>query len=248
MSDRTLPATTQLLIQPLEGEAQTTIVAGHSLTELGLQEMLASPSGMVPVLMSVAAALNELERWMNWVSFQSLTVQTVKRVTIVIALAPQGMPSSGLALVLMTVAVGLDGLERRANWGHPLRLAMPMVKRVKRTTVVVKHSVLIALGPPGMWSSGLAAVLMWVVLGLSWLEFEANWVSSLVLMVQPAALPLGHQLVAENLTAEVVPQVFGAMTWRVSPLAPVAMARQLMMLLFQQQVWRGGPVAPVLKV
>ena len=185
-SDRALTATSRSLIQPLEGGGRTTIVVGHSLTELVLTEMLASPSGMVPVLTSVAVALNELERWVNWVSFQSLTVQTVKRATIVIALAPQGMTSSGMALVLMTVAVGLDGLERRANWVPPLRLAMPMVKRVKRvkrTTVVVKHSALIAPGPPGMWSSGLAAVLTWVVLGLSWLEFEANWVSALVLTV-----------------------------------------------------------------
>ncbi|MEM1290477.1 MAG: hypothetical protein AAGH67_03215 [Cyanobacteria bacterium P01_H01_bin.162] len=179
-SDRALTATSRSLIQPLEGGERTTIVAGHSLTELVLTEMLASPSGMIPVLTSVAVALNELERWVNWVSFQSLTVQTVKRATIVIALAQQGMTSSGMALVLMTVAVGLDGLERRANWVPPLRLAMPMVKR---TTVVVKHSALIAPGPPGMWSSGLAAVLMWVVLGLSWLEFEANWVSALVLTV-----------------------------------------------------------------
>ena len=179
-SDRALTATSRSLIQPLEQGKRATIVAGHFLVESVLQGMLASPSGMFPVLMSVAAALNELERWVNWVSFQSLTVQTAKWATIVMVChsltvpAPQGMPLWGIALALMTVAVGLGGLERRANWGHPLMLVMPMVKLEKRTTVVAKHSVLIVPGPQGMFSSRLAAVLMWVVAGLSWLGFEAN--------------------------------------------------------------------------
>ena len=196
------------------------IVAGHSLAEPVLQEMLALPSGMLPMLMSVAAALNELERWVNWVSFQSLTVQTMKWATIVTAChsltvpAPQGMPSWGMALALIWMAVRLDGLERWANWGPPLMLVMPMVNLGKRTTVVTKHSVLIAPGPQGMLSSRLAAVLMWVVAGLSWLGFEANWLSSLGLKVQTAARSLGHRLVTKNLTAEVVPQVFEARTWR----------------------------------
>ena len=191
---------------------------------------------MIPVLMSVAAALNELERWVNWVRFQSLTVQTAKWATIVMIChsltvpAPQGIPSWGIAMKLMTGAVGLGGLERRANLGPPLMLAMPMVKLGKRTTVVAKHSVLIVPGPQGMLSSELAAVLMWVVAGLSWLGFEANWVSSLALTVQMAARSLGHRLVTENLTAEVVPQGFGAGTWRVLLLAPVPMVWQLMVL------------------
>ncbi|MEM7648942.1 MAG: hypothetical protein AAF283_07170 [Cyanobacteria bacterium P01_A01_bin.70] len=235
-SDRALTATTQSLSQPPERRERTMIVVGHSLAALVPQEMLASPSGMFPVLMSVAAALNELERWVNWVSFQSLTVQTAKWATIVMVChsltvpAPQGMPSWGIALALVTVAVGLGGLERRANWGPPLMLAMPMVKLGKRTTVVTKHSVLIAPGPQGMLSSRLAAVLMWVVAGLSWLGFEANWVSSLVLTVPMAARSLGHRLVAENPMAEVVPQVFEARTWRNSPFVPVTMAWQLMVL------------------
>ena len=185
------------------------------------------------MLMLVAAALNELEQWVNWVSFQSLMILMVKRATIVMVChsltvpAPQGMPSWG---TLMTEAVGLGGLERRANWGPPLMLAMPMVKLGKRTTVVAKHSVLIAPGPQGMLSSRLAAVLMWVVAGLSWLGFEANWVSSLALTVPMAAVPLGHWLVTENLTAEVVPQVFEARAWRDSPFVPVTMAWQLMVL------------------
>ena len=52
--------------------------------------------------------------------------------------------------------------------------------------------------------------------------------SSLVLTVQMAARSLGHRLVAENPMAEVVPQVFGAGTWRVLLLALVPMVWQLM--------------------
>ena len=95
--------------------------------------------------------------------------------------------------------------------------------------------------------AGWSAARMWVVAGLNWLEFEVNWVSFLVLMVQTAALLLGHRLMAENPTASVVPQETGSGMWRDSPLAPVMMARQLMLLL-QEQVWKGVRLASVLRV
>ena len=104
------------------------------------------------------------------------------------ALAPRGMPSLRMAVVPMAVAAALNELERWVNWGLPLALAMPMAKLGTRTTAVAEHSVLIALAPRGMSSSRLAAVLMGAVVGLSWLEFAVNWVSSLVLKGQTAAL------------------------------------------------------------
>ena len=128
----------------------------------------------------------------------------------------------------------------------PLVITIPPVKPGKRGPVVARLSVRLALELQGMLSPPRPTTLMWVVAALSWLEFEVNWVSMLVLTLQTAAL-LGNQLVAENLTAEVVPQVFGAGTWRDSPLAPVTMARQLM-VLFQEQMRRDSPFVPVLKV
>ncbi len=163
-------------------------------------------------------------------------------------LAPQGMPSSsGLALALMPVAAGLAELERWVTGVNFRVLTMLMMKPGERGLLVARHFVLIALEPQGMLSLGGAAALIWVVADPNWLEFEVNWVSSLMLTVQTAALLLGHRLMAENPTASVVPQEIGSGMWRDSPLAPVMMARQLMLLL-QEQVWKGVRLASVLRV
>ena len=101
-------AATRSLMLSLEWGQQPTIAAAHRcLFGLGLQEI--PSSGLAPLLMSVVAALSWLEQWVNWLSFQALTVQTVKRATMVMVchsltvLAPQGRPwlSSRMILVLM---------------------------------------------------------------------------------------------------------------------------------------------------